>query len=230
MATVQLTAPPAVSIATSGTQGPPGPSGATGPAGADGAPGPTGATGPAGSTGTTGAQGPKGDTGPQGPAGPSGGGGSSIRTARIRITSDNLSGLPSAPTWAVVVTSASEALQGVIPASVNDRIEVHVEMMMYVGSQFLDWVMLDNAGGIAAYAAADPATPGTPLAEGNPSLYPSLNFGKLGVPAFTVGAGNLNAGLVTVGLAHQGTGAGLVYAHSIYPWQIRLENIGPEPA
>lgn len=230
MATAQLSAPPAVTIAASGTQGPPGPVGPTGQAGADGAPGATGSTGTAGATGS---QGPKGDTGPagpQGPTGPSGGGGSSIRTVRVRITSDNLSGLPSAPTWAVVVTSASEALQGAIPASVGDRIEVLIESMMYVGSQFLDWVMLDNTGAISVYAAADPATPGVPLSEGNPSLYPSLTFSKLGEPTFTVGASNLLNGRATIGLAHQGTGAGLVYAHTVYPWAVRLKNTGPEPS
>ncbi|WP_329424010.1 hypothetical protein [Streptomyces sp. NBC_01268] len=48
---------------------------------------------------------------------------------------------------------------------------------------------------------------------------------------FTVGAGDIDGtGKVTVVLAHQGTNPGKVYAHTLYPWRLRLENIGPEPA
>lgn len=207
MGTVTIPLPPVVVVSPTGVQGPRGPAGSVGPAG------------------------PKGDIGIQGPAGPPGGGGSSERTARVRITSDNLSGLPSAPTWAVVVTSGGDRLQCSIPAMTGDRVELFPNFM-YAGSQFLDWVLLNADGSIGAYAAADPNTPGTPLGEGNPSMYPSLSFSKVNsADVFIVGSGNLSSGSVTVGLAHQGTGAGIVYAYNpLYPWRLRLKNIGPEPA
>jgi hypothetical protein len=36
--------------------------------------------------------------------------------------------------------------------------------------------------------------------------------------------------MITIALAHQGTAAGTVYAHTVYPWRLRLENVGPEPS
>ncbi len=156
-----------------------------------------------------------------------GGGGASIRTASVRITNDNLSGLPLAASWAVVVTSASTPLQASIAASAGDRIRVCANFMR-AGSHFLDWALLDSAGAIALYASTGTGTPGD---EGNPALYPSLSFSyATSEEMFTVASGNISAGNVTVALAHQGTGSGVVYAHSTYPWRLRLENIGPEPA
>lgn len=158
---------------------------------------------------------------------PSGGGGSSIRTARVTVTDDNLGGLPSAASWTIVQTSAATKLQCSIAAAAGDRVRV-VGRFMRAGAHFLDWVLLDNAGAIAIYAGTETSSP---LSEGDPAEYPSLSFSyDPGPPMFTVGAGHIAAGLVTVALAHQGTGSGLVYAHTTYPWKLRLENIGPEPA
>lgn len=156
-----------------------------------------------------------------------GGGGASIRTASARITDDNLSGLPSAAAWAIVTTSAGTPLQAQIAAAAGDRIRVCANYMRS-GSHFLDWALLDSAGAIAQYAGSGTATP---LGEGNPAMYPSLSFSYVtSSELFVVDAGNIDGtGKATVALAHQGTGAGLVYAHSTYPWRLRLENLGPEP-
>ncbi|MFF9240091.1 hypothetical protein ACF1AL_14830 [Streptomyces sp. NPDC014801] len=222
-----------------GAAGPQGPAGATGPAGAPGPQGPAGATGPQGPTGPAGAdgaQGPKGDPGdpgPEGPAGPKGDTGpqgppGSVRTATARITDDNLSGLPAAAAWTIVQTSAGTKLQASITAAAGDRIRVS-SAFMRAGSHFLDWALLDSAGAIAQYAGSGS---GSPLPEGHPAMYPSLSFSYItGDEMFTVGAGHIDgSGKVTIALAHQGTGSGTVYAHTTYPWRLRLENIGPEPA
>jgi hypothetical protein len=159
------------------------------------------------------------------PASPSAG--SSIKTASARITDDNLGGLPSAAAWTIAQTSANTKLQRSIAAAAGDRIKVYGNFMRS-GSHFLDWVLLDNTGAIALYAASGTSSP---LAEGNPVLYPSLSFSY--APAaemFTVAAGHISGGLITVALAHQGTGSGLVYAHTTYPFRLRLENIGAEPS
>lgn len=161
----------------------------------------------------------------QTPAG--GGGGATIRSAVARITDDNLGGLPSASSWAVVLTSASTPLQCSITAAAGDRIEVYGEFM-YVGAHFLDWVLLDSGGAIALYSGSGTSSP---LAEGKPSLYSSLSFSKAtSMEMFTVASGHLSGGMATVALAHQGTASGTVYAHTTYPWVLRLKNIGPEPA
>lgn len=158
------------------------------------------------------------------PAAPSG---SAITTASVRITDDNLSGLPSAASWTIVQTSSSTKLQCSIAAADGDRIRVCGNFMR-AGSHFLDWVLLDNQGAIALYAGSGSSSA---LAEGNPALYPSLSFSYVtGDEMFTVASGHIQAGLVTVALAHQGTGVGTVYAHTTYPWRLRLENIGGEPS
>jgi len=156
-----------------------------------------------------------------------GGSGSSVRTATVRVTDDNLSGLPAAAAWTVAQTSAGTKLQCSIPAAAGDRIKVYGGFMRS-GSHFLDWVLLDNTGAIAVYAGTFTSSP---LPEGDPDLYPSLSFSyEEMTEMFTVASGHINAGSITVALAHQGTGSGIVYAHTTYPFRMRLENIGPEPA
>lgn len=156
--------------------------------------------------------------------------GSSIKTATVRVTNDNLSGLPAAASWTIVQTSANTKLQCSIAAAVGDRIRVY-GAFMHIGAHFLDWALLDNAGAIALYATTGTSTAPT---EGNPTMYTSNSFLPSPSPdMFTVSAGHINAGLVTVALVHQGTGTGsgnIVYAHPTYPWRLRLENIGAEPA
>jgi hypothetical protein len=193
-----------------------------GPAGATGATGPAGAAGATGPAGATGAQGLKGDKGDPGPAG------GGVKTATARITDDNLSGLPSAASWTVVQTSTGTKLQASITAADGDRIRVSAAFMR-AGSHFLDWVLLDSSGAIAQYAGSGTSSP---LSEGNPAMYPSLSFSDVtGDELFTVGAGHIDgSGKATIALAHQGTGAGTVYAHSTYPWRLRVENLGPEPS
>ncbi|MFB9438040.1 hypothetical protein [Streptomyces showdoensis] len=126
----------------------------------------------------------------------------------------------------VVVTSASTALQCSIPAAAGDRIRIDLAMM-YNGGHFMDVAMLTSAGAIGTYHGSDTSSP---LAEGAPWLYPSTAFSKIPSFLMTVGAGNLNAGLVTFALVHQGTSTGRVYANTTYPWLMTLENLGPQPA
>lgn len=159
-----------------------------------------------------------------------GGSGSAITTRSVRITDDNLSGLPSASGWAVVLTSAGTPLQCSIPAAVNDRIE-SCPNFMHVGGHFLDWAILTSAGAIDRYASTESTTPGS---EGAPEEYPALTFEYApSTEQFTVQPGNVSGGSVTVALVHQGTGTGntnIVYAHATYPWRLRLKNLGPEPS
>lgn len=155
------------------------------------------------------------------------GGGTTIRSATARITDDALVDLPSAPAWVIAVTSVGTPLQCSITAVAGDRIRVEGDFMRS-GAHFLDWVLLDSAGAIAVYGAT---RTGTPPAEGAPSMYPSTSFpGVQGAKQFTVSSGHINAGTATIALAHQGASAGKVYAHTTYPFEMLLTNIGPEPA
>lgn len=164
----------------------------------------------------------------KGPKGDPGGGGSTATTRRVRITDDNLGGLPSAPSWTVVVTSGGTHLQCAIPAVANDRVELFPNFMR-VGSHFTDFVLLDNTGAISQYASTESGTPGP---EGSPAYYPSLSQEYVtSADMFTVASNHIDgSGNITIAYAHQGTGAGIIYAHPFYPWRLRLKNIGPEPA
>jgi hypothetical protein len=159
---------------------------------------------------------------------PSSGSGSATRTASVHVIDDNLSGLPSAASWTIVQTSGGTKLQCSITAAVGDRIQI-VGDFMHVGSHFLDWASLLSTGVIDQYMGSGA---GTPLSEGEPSMYPSLTFEYVtNPPQFTVTSGQIDGnGKVTAALVHQGTGSGIVYAHSTYPFDLRLENTGPEPA
>lgn len=159
-----------------------------------------------------------------------GSGGSSIRTSSVRITNDNLAGLPSAAGWTIVQTSGGTQLKASIAAAAGDRIKVCPLFMHLGAAMFLDWALLSSGGSPSIYSTTGTSTPPT---EGSPVMYPSNSFLRVQASdMFTVASGHINAGSVTVALLYQGTaGAGnVVYAHPTYPWRLRLENIGPEPA
>lgn len=154
------------------------------------------------------------------------GGGTSIRTASVKVTDDDLSGLPAAASWTVAATSAGTRLQASIPAAAGDRIRIHGNFMR-TGSHFLDWAVTDGADTILTFVTSSSSTP---PAEGNPVLYPSLSFSyATSSDMVTAASGHLTAGTITIALVHQGSAAATVYAHPTYPWKLRLENIGPEP-
>lgn len=204
--------------------GPTGPQGATGPTGVDGKSAYQLAV-QDGFVGTE-AEWLASLVGPQGEPGPAGGG-ASIRSVPVRVTDDALVDLPSTSTWAVVQTSGGTQIKATITAATDDRVRVEADFMR-AGAHFLDWVILDGTGAIIYYGTTRSATPPD---EGAPSMYPSTSFpGVQGAKQFVVQAGWLNAGAVTVALAHKGTASGKVYAHTTYPFEMLLTNLGPEPA
>ena len=219
-----------------GAQGAQGPAGAQGATGAQGAQGAQGASGPAGTDGDDGAQGAQGPAGAQGAQGTQGAAGvqgvpgiDSVgnRTAEVKITDGAVQDLDSAPTWTIAATSTGTQLKCSILAQPDDRIQVHLGML-YSGTRYMDLALLDSAGAIAQYAGSGTSTP---LTEGSPEYYPSTSFDKASAGTiFTVTAAHLNAGMATIALAQQGTGAGKVYAYSGYPWRMTLTNLGPAPA
>jgi hypothetical protein len=158
---------------------------------------------------------------------PSGGGGTAYRSTVTRITDGAITDLPSAAAWTIAVTSVGTPLQGSILAVAGDRVRVEADFMRN-GAHFLDWALLDSAGVPSEYGTSRTSTPSP---EGSPSMYPSTSFGYVqGAKQFTVGVGHINAGMITIALAHQGTSPGRVFAHTTYPFEITLTNLGPEPA
>ncbi|NUQ95855.1 MAG: hypothetical protein HOY79_04600 [Streptomyces sp.] len=160
-----------------------------------------------------------------------GGGGSTIKTATARVADgDPAATLGATATWAIVQNSVGTQCKGSITAAAGDRVVVHPSFMRTPGPHFLDLALLDSAGAIAVYAGS---RTGTPLSEGNPTMYPASSFAYVpGSVMFTVGSGHIDGtGAVTVALVHRGTETTMkVYAAPDYPFEMRLENIGPEPA
>ena len=208
-----------------------GPQGQQGEQGVQGIRGIQGLPGTDGTDGTDGIDGLEGEQGEQGEQGLPGTSGSSERTAKVRITDDDLSGLPEALSWTVVQTSSGTHLQCSIPAIAGDRVEVYAGFL-YIGSHYLDWVLLDNVGGISLYATSGSSTP---PGEGDPAMYPYASglIRNPMPPMFVVEESHISAGRASFALAHQGpyaANANRVYAHPTYPFSMRLKNIGPEPA
>ncbi|WP_327307984.1 hypothetical protein OG730_34935 [Streptomyces sp. NBC_01298] len=143
---------------------------------------------------------------------------------QARITDGATTDLATSSPWIIATSSVGTPLQCSIPAAAGDRIRVHLSMM-YVGAHFLDLALLTSAGAISEYGASGTSSP---LAEGAPEFYPSLSFSKAtSAVMFTVSGSHINAGAATIALVHSGTSSGKVYANSVYPWRMLLENIGP---
>lgn len=159
-----------------------------------------------------------------------GGGGSASRISITRINDTSSTADISTTPWARAFAPVTGTfLLGKITAAVGDRILV-MPNMMYQGSMFMDFVLEKNDGTPSVYAGADPSTPAVPLAEGNPSLYPSTSFSKIFNHVFTVTSANQidGAGKATVALYFQGTGK--IFCHTLYPWTLILQNLGAEPS
>ncbi|WNI15588.1 hypothetical protein [Actinacidiphila sp. ITFR-21] len=219
-------------VLTPGPQGPTGPPGPEGPAGPQGpGGGDTGPQGPAGPKGDTGEQGPAGTTGPKGDKGDPGdpgSGSSAIRTAETRVIAGDVILAASVP-WVPVVSGGAFPLAVTIPAAVGDRIRVDAVFMRTGTGCYMDLAVLDASGAPSWFLGSRSATP---LPEGNPLYYPQTG----GFPAatsslqFTVEAGHVQAGAVTIGLAYRGSGPQTVYASATYPASLLLTNLGAEPA
>lgn len=141
-----------------------------------------------------------------------------------RITDGAIADLPVAAAWTIAVTSVGTPLQCSVTADPGDLIHIEGDFMRN-GAHFLDWVLLDGAGAPDEYGTTRTSTP---PAEGSPSMYPSTSFSYVqGGKLFQVDAGNINAGNITIALAHQGVAPGRVFAHPTYPFEMTLLNFGP---
>lgn len=154
---------------------------------------------------------------------PATGAGADVLSEEVVITDGAVQDLASAASWVIAETSVGTDLAASIAASVGERIRVSGRFLRS-GAHFLDWAVLDSGGAIDVYLASGT---GTPLAEGDPAMYPSNSFMYVSdPPVFTVVEGQVDgSGNVTVALAHQGTSPGRVYAYSGYPFKLRLENL-----
>ncbi len=155
-------------------------------------------------------------------------GGTTIRTADVRITAGNITLATSVP-WAIV-TSGATPLQCSIAAAAGHRILVAPSFMRTGSGFFVDMAILTSAGAISRYLGSGTSTP---LAEGNPAYYPqSGSFPAATGPVQVVvqadevdGSGN-----VTLALVYRGSGTETIYAGTAYPFYLLLTNLGAQPS
>jgi len=158
--------------------------------------------------------------------GGSGGSGTAtaITTTETYLTPGDVALPNTSGTWQIVKSGGTVPLQAQIAASIGDKVIVTAAFMRSASNQFLDLALLDSAGVPNLYASSGTTTPAT---EGLPSYYPqSASFpGVTGQWQFTVAAGHISGGVVTIALVTKGTGTGTIYADTTYPMSILLTAI-----
>lgn len=161
---------------------------------------------------------------------PSSGSGSAIRSSVTLIADDSaITALPDAAVWTVAQTPAGTKMQGSIRANEDDRLLICPNFAWVGSGHYMDVVKVNASGGISFFAASRTSTPAD---QGSILYYPNPPISHAAGPRIaTVAAGDVDgSGQVTVGLAHIGSGDLKVYAHPIYPCEVLVLNIGPEPA
>ncbi len=149
-----------------------------------------------------------------------GGGGSTLVVRRARNTGGDVTAPNTSGAWQLVSGTGLT-----LPAVAGDYVELDFSMMTSPQtSVYLDWVTVVSAA-IARAASSDTATP---LAEGLPSMYPTVGtFRTMTGPfAFTAEAGDISGGNITFQLAVKAAGAGTIYKSATYPIILTARNFG----
>lgn len=111
-----------------------------------------------------------------------------------------------------------------IAAAVGDYVELAIALLTNRSDTGLLLDIGIYAGGTPVWYASSGT--GTPAAEGDPGLYPTLS--PRGWYAGVVAqGGHLSGGTLTWGLAYKGNGTGKIYYSTDYPFRWRTLNYGP---
>jgi hypothetical protein len=115
-----------------------------------------------------------------------------------------------------------------IAAAVGDRVRCDVTYLTERNiNSFWDLAVLVS-GSAVRYATTGT---GTAPIEGDPGMYPDQPSyqGRPGPFSFTVEAGDLDGGNVTIGFAVKSTGGGQLFASTAFPLRYTLTNYGEAP-
>jgi hypothetical protein len=156
-------------------------------------------------------------------AGSGGSSGTTVTTVEQYLTPGDVTLPNTSGAWQIVKSGGTVPLQAQIAAAAGDKVSISASFMRSSSGQFLDLALLDSSGVPNLYASSGTTTPAT---EGLPSYYPQASSfpGVGGEWEFTVAAGHISGGLVTLALVTKGTGTGTVYASTNYPASILLTN------
>jgi hypothetical protein len=152
-----------------------------------------------------------------------GGGGTPVAVVSGYVTTGNVSTVNTS--GSVVVLPGGPTFS--IAAAAGDRIRFDwTGLTQKVSATFWDVAVLVG-GSAVRYAATGTGTPGV---EGDPGYYPdSASFpGHPGPFAFTVEAGDISGGNVTIGFVLKSDNtAGLLFASTSFPLRYTITNYGP---
>lgn len=149
--------------------------------------------------------------------------GTTVTTVEQYLTPGDVTLPSTSGAWQIVKSGGTVPLQAQIAAAAGDKVSISASFMRSSSGQFLDLALLDSSGVPNLYASSGTTTPAT---EGLPSYYPQASSfpGVGGEWQFTIAAGHISGGLVTLALVTKGTGTGTVYASTNYPASILLKN------
>lgn len=153
-----------------------------------------------------------------------GGGGAPVAVVVGYVTTGNVTPQNTGGSVALLTGGPTMA----IAAAVGDRIRADVTYLTERnGSTFYDLAVIVSAAAVR-YAATGTSTP--PV-EGDPGMYPDQPSyqGRPGPFSFTVEAGDLSGGNVTIGFAVKSGGGGLLFASTAFPLRYTLTNYGEAP-
>lgn len=154
---------------------------------------------------------------------PSGGGGGSVTVASGYVTAPGILTPQTTASWAALTSGPTASAAAVV----GDVVEFSWSALLDdTSGLFFDTVVL--VGGSPVRYASTGA--GTAAIEGDPGLYPDINFRPqfgLGM-VVTCASGDLSGGNITFGVAViNPSGGGKLYASSDYPFRWRIVNYGP---
>jgi hypothetical protein len=153
-----------------------------------------------------------------------GGGGSPVAVVVGHVSTGNV--VPQNTGGAVQVLTGGPTFA--IAAEVGDRVRCDVTYLTERNiNSFWDLAVIVS-GSAVRYATT--GTGSAPI-EGDPGMYPDQPSyqGRPGPFSFTVEAGDLSGGLVTIGFAVKSTGGGQLFASTAFPLRYTLTNYGEAP-
>lgn len=153
-----------------------------------------------------------------------GGGGASVAVVAGYVSTGNV--VPQNTGGAVQLLTGGPTFA--IAAAVGDRVRCDVAYLTERNiNSFYDLAVIVS-GSAVRYATSGTADP--PI-EGDPSMYPDQPSyqGRPGPFSFTVEAGDLSGGNVTIGFVVKSNGGGQLYASTAFPLRYTLTNYGEAP-
>jgi hypothetical protein len=153
-----------------------------------------------------------------------GGGGTPVAVTSGYVTTGNVAAQNTSGAWQLLTGGPTVAAA----AAVGDRVRFDWSALFERNINTFWDVAVVVSGAAVLYQASGT---NTPAVEGDPGIYPDIpSFpGRPGPWSFTVEAGHLSGGLLTIGFALKSSGGGQLLASSSFPLRYVFTNYGEAP-